>query len=177
MNDQQNKYDQRGSLEMHEKAMLRFTMAAEAKGYEVTKPINKNQIKYDHINCFIKKIVAGKMQSKSVKVVARKRVDAWDADAQSEWIWIELHGVRHQDPGWLYGTRAGLIAFEQSDHFIIVTRDSMQMLVPELIRWEKKVSKPSLAEYAVYSRPGRQDKLTLIKARDLFKINYKIWRY
>lgn len=162
---------------MHEKAMLRFTMAAKEKGYEVVKPINENQIRYEHINCFIKKSIAGNVRSRSVKIVSKKRVDAWDTDSQSEWIWIELHGVRHHDPGWLYGSKANLIAFEQSDHFILVTRDSLKILIDQLIMFSKRVGKPSLAEYAVYSRPGRHDRLTMIRARDLFKINYKIWRF
>lgn len=155
---------------MGTKAEEAFETAAMRMGYEV-KHSNSYQDRIQHWDFSIRK----KGKSLMVEVKAMKRVDSWDQDPQAEWIWIELHGVRKTDKGWLFGGNADLIAFEQSDHFIVVRRRALQMLVGELVE-EKHVTKSSMAEYAIYSRPGREDELAMIRARDLFKIKYKIWR-
>lgn len=167
---QRNEYDQRGALELGEQAESRFETAAARMGFKVI-DARPNQDMYEHWDYLI--IKAGKQHR--VEVKSMKRVDSMDPYEQSEWIWIELHGVRENDEGWLYGGKADLIAFEQSDHFIVVRRPALKNLVERLVI-NKEVTRSSQAEYAIYSRPGRSDKITMIRARDLFKIRYKIWR-
>jgi hypothetical protein len=164
-----NSYDHRGSMEMGNQAEEDFQLCALREGFTIT-PATSGQDTFEHWDFMLEK---GEKKSR-VEVKAMKRVDSWDAKTQAEWIWIELHGVRKNDPGWLLG-KADYFAFEQSDHFIIVRKLDLQRLVDQLVTKET-ARIPSSAEYRMYRRPGRHDLLTMIRARDLHKIKFIIWR-
>jgi hypothetical protein len=82
--------------------------------------------------------------------------------------------VRKDDQGWLYG-KADLIAFELKNSFRIVRRTELLDLVEKLVDFNTKVEKSRQALYKLYSRSGRSDSLTMIKANDLLKITSLEW--
>ena len=164
-----NRYDVRGSLEAGRAAEEKFIQIAIKNGFEVGKTTYSENA-FEHFDYYI--IKEDKMTR--VEVKAMKRIDAWDSEVQDKWLWIELHGVRPTDKGWLEG-KADMIAFEQSDHFILVKRTDLRELV-ELLITHKTVERPSQAQYKIYQRRGRCDKITIIKTQDLNQIRKYIWR-
>ena len=97
------------------------------------------------------------------------------SSVQDEWIWIELHGVREHDRGWLYDGKAELMAFEKKRSFIILMRDDLIKLVEQLVDLNATVYDAKAARYKVYSRPGRPDKITMIETEKLAGIRWDEW--
>ena len=170
-----NKRDFYNSLAEGNKAADLFVDAAVKKGYAVVRSSKWQDIN-EHWDYMIQKKYPSQkgVRAYKVEVKAMKRIEYQDREPQAELIWIELHGVRERDQGWLNG-KADLIAFEQSDHFIVVRRKKLKGLV-EYLASTKKVSRTSEALYCLYSRKGRNDQLTMIRNRDILKIKFKIWR-
>lgn len=110
-----------------------------------------------------------------VEVKAMKRLERSDPDVQDRWVWIELHGVRPHDRGWLYGGKAHLIAFETRNSFVVVPRKSLCALVRRVVNFKAIAPSAGQAKYAVYSRPGRYDALTLIEMKLLLPIAWAEW--
>lgn len=169
LESERNKYDHRQSLEMGKEAELSFYYLCEKAGLDVrmARPYQNTREHWDFM------IIKNKVKTK-VEVKAMKRIGSMDEQVQDKWVWIELHGVHQDDPGWLNG-QADLVAFEQSDHFIMVKRRELKELVKTLIL-DQTTDTAGYAKYKVYSRPGRHDKITMIQATDLLKIWYSIWR-
>jgi len=83
---------------------------------------------------------------------------------QEGYHYVEIKNV-NGDLGWMYGD-ADYIAFECWDYFIVVDRFKLKMFVES--RVEKKfVTNPELAVYRLYTRKGRSDVVTLVKALDI----------
>ena len=104
-----------------------------------------------------------------------KRIQRSDDDVQDEWTWVELHGVRPHDKGWLYG-EANLIAFETRDRFLIVKRLDLISLVHRYVNLDIRANFAKEAQYKVYQRKGRADEITLIETDKLKEILYKEWK-
>jgi hypothetical protein len=105
-----------------------------------------------------------------------KRISRQDADVQDTWHWIELHGVRAKDPGWLYGGKADLLAFERRASFLLVRRTRLMELVEELVDFDHVVETPLDAKYAIYSRARRSDeRLTMIETARMEPIKWDEW--
>ncbi|MRJ02489.1 MAG: hypothetical protein GXO19_05940 [Epsilonproteobacteria bacterium] len=105
-----------------------------------------------------------------IDVKAMKKIERSDPEPQDRWHWIELHGVRPWDRGWLYGGRADYIAFETVRTFLLVPRRALQRLVEEVVERDILVSSPTEAFYRVYKRPNRPDRITLIETELLRSI-------
>ena len=105
---------------------------------------------------------------------AMKRIQRSDDSVQDEWTWVELHGVRPHDKGWLHG-EAKLIAFEIGDSFLIVKRTELISLVHKYVNFDIKVNSAEEAKYNVYQRKGRADEITLIETDKLKEIIYAEW--
>jgi hypothetical protein len=84
---------------------------------------------------------------------------------------VEIHGVRPNDTGWLFG-KANLIAFEKQNSFILVKRLDLLALVNKKVNFVAKVHDPQEALYKIYRRDGRKDKLTLLTASDIEDIKF-----
>jgi hypothetical protein len=78
------------------------------QGWRVTAASNYANVN-DHWGLLIEK---GKEKYR-VDVKGMKRLSRHDSNVQDKWLWIELHGVRERDRGWLYGGKAELMAFEK----------------------------------------------------------------
>ena len=119
-------------------------------------------------------MVKGK-HSYKIDVKAMKRLSRDDSSVQDKWVWIELHGVRPYDKGWLYDGKADLISFEKISSFIIVKRTDLIMLVKSLVDDKTLVHRSREAKYKIYNRQGRPDKITLIETDKLSSIKWDEW--
>jgi hypothetical protein len=155
---------------MGEKAEDVFARIAAQKGWKVTTASNYANIN-DHWDFLIQKGA----ERYRVDVKGMKRLSRHDSGVQDNWIWIELHGVREHDRGWLYGGKADLIAFEKKGSFVIARRDDLIKLVEQLVDMNTIVHSAKDARYKVYSRPGRPDRITMIETEKLASIRWDEW--
>jgi len=110
-----------------------------------------------------------------VEVKSRKRISRSDDGLQSDLTWIEIHGVRPKDTGWLFG-KADLIAFEKESSFIFVKRLDLLAVVNKKVNLVAKVKSAKDALYKIYTRDGRKDKLTLLPSSDIEGIKFMEWK-
>jgi hypothetical protein len=168
--NKRNRYDHKDSLEIGEKAELLFSKIAIQKGWKVTPAPSRSNID-EHWDLLLEKGEKKFM----IDVKAMKRLSRNDPQVQDEWLWIELHGVRIQDPGWLLAGKADLIAFEKKNSFLIVKRTDLIDLLPTLVDYNKTVNRAGDAQYKIYSRTNRPDKITLIETEKLKNIQCVEW--
>ncbi len=170
MHDKRNKHDKRDCLEIGQRAETVFARIAAEKGWKVTAASSYANV-HDHWDLLIEKGA----ERYRVDVKGMKRLSRLDSHVQDEWMWIELHGVRENDRGWLYGGKAELIAFEKKDALVVVKRDDLIELVEQLVDLNTTVHLAKAARYKVYSRPGRPDRITLIETEKLKAIAWDEW--
>lgn len=168
--NKRNRYDNKDSLEIGEKAEQLFTKIAIQKGWKVTTASSRSNID-EHWDLLLEK---GDKKF-TIDVKAMKRLRRQDSQVQDGWIWIELHGVRIQDPGWLLAGKADLLAFEKQNSFLIVKRTDLINLLPKLVDFNKTVNRACDAQYKIYSRTNRPDKITLIETEKLKDIQCVEW--
>ena len=110
--NRRNKYDTKDCLNLGDRAEVIFKKIARSKGWDVKEATERQNID-EHWDYLIKK------DSKSFKVdvKAMKRISRSNQDVQDSWFWVEFHGVRSYDRGWLYDGKADLIAVERKIHF------------------------------------------------------------
>ena len=166
-----NRYDKKDSLELGRRAEDSFARLAVKHGFKVTASSEKGNID-EHFDYVIER--DGKSHKVDVKSIKRKSRE--DKELQDEFLWIELHGVRADDRGWLYDGKADLIAFELANSFRIVDRLELIALVENLVDFEAKVSSSKDALYKIYSRKSRPDLLTMIKSEDVLQLRHAEWR-
>jgi hypothetical protein len=163
---QRNPYDQKNCLEIGENAERTFIKLAIDKGHFIRKS-NGGEDASQHWDVLLK-------NNCRVDVKAMKRIKRSDEFVQDEWCWVELHGVRKNDKGWLYG-KAKVIAFETDKDFILVKRTDLIKLVNKYVNSDILVNSAEEAKYKVYQRRGRADKITLIETAKLKEIKHVIW--
>jgi hypothetical protein len=108
-----------------------------------------------------------------VDVKSMKKIQRTDNLPQDSLIWIELHGTSKANPGWLYGSKTHLLAFETCNSFLLVERTKIIELVAKYV-YKVAVKKAQDAKYKHYSR-GAYDILTLVEISKLRKIAYDEW--
>lgn len=171
MYTKRNKFDNRDSLEIGEKAEKIFAKLAERKGWTVIEASHNENIN-EHWDFLIYK----PSESYKVDVKAMKRLSRYDSSVQDTWFWVELHGVRHYDPGWLYGGKADLIAVEKGEAFVIVKRVDLIELVERVVDRDAIVFSAKEAKYKVYNRHGRPDKISMIETKTIETIKWDEWQ-
>jgi hypothetical protein len=170
MADRRNQFDRSNCLERGDTSETLFKKSAIRNGWEVLDPTGRQNID-QHWDFLIQR---GDERFR-VDVKALKKISRHDAAAQDSWIWIELHGVRESDAGWLFAGKADLLAFEKINSFIIVRRWDLINLVQQLVDFGSLVLSPDTAQYKVYQRSGRPDKITLIESKHLDSIKWDQW--
>jgi len=165
-----NQYDHRDCLEMGESAEAMFAELAERHGWSVTRAASEADIDqhWDYA-------IAKDDRRFLVDVKAMKRVSRRDPSVQDQWLWVELHGVRLGDKGWLFGGKADLLAVETRDAFVIVERQDLARLVQQLVEWDRPVPTAREAHYRPYRRSGRHDLLALIETSRLLELKHARW--
>src|SRR5690349_14885685 len=93
-----NRYDKKDSLELGQNAENSFAQSAIRHGWRV-EPAPADSNKHEHFDYIMSK----DGRSLNVEVKSRKRMGRRDSEVQDEHVWIELHGVRKDDQGWLHG--------------------------------------------------------------------------
>ncbi len=166
-----NRYDKKDSLEIGRRAEDSFARLAVQHGFKIVASSGRSN-KDEHYDYVMER--DGKTFRVDVKSL--KRLSRRDGLTQDTYIWVELHGVRADDQGWLYAGHADLIAFELGKSFRIVDRLELIALVEKRVDINAKVAAPKDALYKVYSRKSRPDLLTMIRAEDLKGIRYAEWR-
>lgn len=169
---ERNQFDNRDSLELGNTAQDKFKILAQQRGWQVV-DANQDQDINEHWDFLIIKKSNG--EEYRVDVKARKRISRWDNSQQDEWIWIEFHGVRENDLGWLYGGRADLFAFEMIDRFVIITKTNLQSIAENKVAKNERVNSAKDAKYKIYSRAGRPDVISLIEMKLIVASAWDIW--
>ncbi len=165
-----NRFDKKDSLELGEKAEGLFVETARRLGWQVS-PSSRDENIDEHWDFLIEK----EDQKYKVEVKSAKRIHRNDSGTQSEYTWVEIHGVRPKDAGWLFG-KADLIAFEKGSSFILVKRLDLLAVVNKKVNLVAKVRDSKDALYKIYSRDKRKDKLTLLPTSDIEEIKFMEWR-
>jgi hypothetical protein len=166
--NRRNKFDRKDSLELGQSAESRFASLARKRGWAVIEASITGNIE-DHYDYEISK---GERHFR-VDVKSKKRVSRKAGVVQDDLIWIEFRTVR-DTKGWLFGD-ADLIAFETQTGFKIVERKTLVRVINKHVKLHVKADKPEDALYKVYTRKGRPDEITLIKASDLAPILWDEW--
>ncbi len=164
-----NRFDKKDSLELGEHAEHLFIVLAVKLGWKVSASLKDENIN-EHWDYMIEK----ESDIFKVEVKSRKRISRSDGGLQSDLTWVEIHGVRPKDAGWLFG-KADLIAFEKEKSFILVKRLDLLTLVNKKVNLVAKVREPKDALYKIYTRAGRKDKLTLLPTKDIEEIKFMEW--
>lgn len=164
---ERNKFDNSNCMEIGENAQMQFNQIANKQGFNVILPTVTQDIN-EHWDSQIEK----EGQCLKVDVKAMKRLKREDSEVQDEWTWIELHGVRPYDAGWLYNGKSDLIAFEKKNSFVLVKRTDLIAILPSLIDMNSLVSDVADARYKIYQRYGRPDKISLIELNKLEPIKW-----
>jgi hypothetical protein len=165
-----NRFDKKDSLELGENAENLFIVLAVKLGWKVSASSKDENID-EHWDYLIEK----ESDIFKVEVKSRKRINRKDDGLRSDLTWVEIHGVRPKDAGWLFG-KADLIAFEKEASFLIVKRRDLLTIVNKKVNLVAKVRTPQDALYKIYNRAGRKDKLTLLRTEDIEEIKFMEWR-
>jgi hypothetical protein len=165
-----NRFDKKDSLELGEKAEELFAELARRAGWQVS-PSSKTENIDEHWDFRISK--GG--ENFKIEVKSAKRVGRNDDGIQFKYTWVEIHGVRPKDTGWLFG-KADLIAFERETSFLFVKRLDLLAVVNKKVNLVAKVTTPQAAVYKIYRREGRKDKLTLLPSSDIEEIKFMEWK-
>ncbi|MCI0475353.1 MAG: hypothetical protein L0Y55_03845 [Anaerolineales bacterium] len=171
MPNTRNQFDTRDCLERGESAEQQFARLAATRGYRVSASAGQQDID-EHWDL----LIAKPGETYRVDIKAMKRIARSDARAQDNWVWIELHSVRTDDIGWLFGGKADWIAFERAASFVIVPRAALVALIPKIVDRKSRVTKPADAKYKLYQRANRPDLLTLVEMTQLDKIKIAEWQ-
>lgn len=124
---------------------------------------NSYQEKVEHFDF----IITDKREWK-VEVKAQKKTNRYDKNFNNDWIWVEFQGITGQE-GWLYGS-SDVIAFELSDHFLIVSTKMLRDFCEKNVDKSAFVSQAKDAKYKTYRREGRKDSVALIRLNDIKNI-------
>ena len=171
--NERNRYDGRDSLEIGDTAQEIFKCIAISRGFEVIRSTESQDID-EHWDYLIIKNATGERFCVDIKGL--KRISRWDELPQDNWVWIEFHGVRPADKGWLFGGRADLFAFERKGDFVIIAKDALQYLANSLVDKSRRVQNAGGAEYRIYSRQGRYDLISRIEMKHVVKNCWDIWQ-
>ena len=165
-----NRFDKKDSLELGEKAEGLFVEMARQSGWQVSASSKDENID-EHWDYRIAK----DKEDFKVEVKSAKRIHRNDSGTQFEYTWVEIHGVRPKDTGWLFG-KADLIAFEKESSFIFVKRLDLLAVVNKKVNLVAKVRDSKDALYKIYTRDQRKDKLTLLPTSDIEEIKFMEWK-
>lgn len=173
-----NKRDSNGSALIGQMGEDIFQSTMEKKTHLIIKKANYKQQTQEHWDYSLE----GNGKKLTVDVKAMKRVGRWDGKQQSDLIWIEIQSVSEKiKKGWLYG-KADVIAFQNEDGFLFVSRRKLANLCEKLVGYDPKTvtvddCKKTKGLYKLYNRRDRKDILTMIKKEDILGIEHNYLKY
>lgn len=146
--------------ELAEKA---FIAVAEAFGWQ-TQRASQYENLYQHRDVRIWKGKCARQGDFWVDIKSAKKLRRSDPDVQFDRLWIEVHGVRPNDPGWVIGGESALIAFETALGFQLVRRRALwEWIEAKIPKQPTLVTRPEEAVAgACYKRESRPHELSTI---------------
>ena len=171
MIDKKNKFDKSDCLERGDQSESLFKILAIRHNWNIIEATERENID-DHWDY---RIIKGTERYR-VEVKSMKKLSRSDNAVQDTWTWIELHGVRENDGGWLFAGKSDIIAFEKNDSFILVKRVDLIRVISSIVDFGLSVHDSAEAQYKVYQRKDRFDKISLIETRFLDSIKWDEWR-
>lgn len=108
----------------------------------------------------------------TIDAKAMKRVTR-GGPLQDELTYIEWRSTGGK-PGWLLAG-ADVIVFERFDDLVLIPRVDLLEFATMRVERSLVVTKPHDSLYAVYTRTGRKDEISLIRLRDLPQDKIVIW--
>lgn len=157
-----HQYDSNNSGKNGYDAEINFILYAESKGW-LWKYASLNNNCQNHID-FIVNI--NNTQYK-IDVKAKKRINRSDNQTNNNAIWIEL-----SDSGWLIGSKADYIAFEDDNNFLFVKRKELLKYIGNIYNIIKKRKQKDL--FSIYQRRDNESSLTLIPKFIIEKMKDKL---
>lgn len=159
-----NQFDRDGKcLKSGNDAVVKFKRIAKKTGLQFRDSSFNDDVN-KHIDIWV--------DNKSYDIKSAKKRNRSDKQKDYDSIWIELHGVRPNDGGWLYDGNADFIAFETRGGFIIF--DRLKLLkyvdgVQKKIRLKDGVHSSSTSKKLnrIYSRRDRPDEIICFALEEL----------
>ena len=106
-------------------------------------------------------------------------------EQQDKYTWLELHGSGKNNPGWIYNTKADIIAFETKIGFLIAKVSDIKVFISfNLIKeYSSTIKNPEEIVNKVYKRNGgkrkgledKYDELMLVKTGDIKRLSIYVW--
>jgi hypothetical protein len=169
--DRRNKYDTKDSLKLGDVAEQLFKNIDIKKGWSINQATQQQNID-EHWDFLIWR----ESEKYKVDVKAMKRMSRYDPSVQDKWFWVEFHGVRPDDRGWLYDGKSDLIAIERTTSFLIVKRQDLIQLAEKLVDKTRRVFTAREAKYKLYQRTGRPDLISMVEIEKLKAIQWDVWQ-
>ena len=140
---------------------------ANSLGYEVA-IASEAQDKAEHWDVLLDGSL--KVDVKAMKAFQR------GGDLQDKYICVELHGAKQDIRGWLYGSRADIIAFQTWYGFLLVWRKEFIKLVESQVDMDSVAYCSSDAVKKVYNRK-ENEWISWIERKDIEsnKCVFQIW--
>jgi len=134
----------------------------EREGYETQKSTTEDDI-YNGVD-FWAVGNDGKAYGFDAKAMKRK---TRGSEIQDEWAFVEWYNVRGY-PGWLtHDSGCDILVFERENDILLVRRICLLDFCNRRTNINKYVTAADLAEYSMYSRPGRKDLISMFRFQDL----------
>lgn len=132
----------------------------EREGYETQKSTQEEDI-YAHVDFWA---VGKDGKAYGFDAKARKSLSRGEA-AQDEWAFVEWRNVKGF-PGWLV-QGCDILIFERASDIVLLKRERLLEFCRARTMFSKTVSRAADAKYCVYSRPQRDDLISLFRFEDL----------
>ena len=132
-----------------------------AIGYEVKLP-TQYEARARHVDFWMRR---GGAPWLSVDAKAMKKLRRYDQSVQDEWTFIEWMNNQGRD-GWLV-SGAELMVFERERVLMLIRREELLRWASSKVDFNKHVTRSSEAKYAMYSRQGRADLMSLIRLDEI----------
>ena len=158
------KHDTRGAQSTGNRAEKRFEKVCENCGLIAIKS-HEAVDKYSHIDYLVYEKGTGVQYTVDVKAMPLKK-------SLQRYRTIEIKGVGENgfdNPGWLNG-KAKYIAFEFLDGFALVDREQLKEYVMRNVNQNIQEDRIENAWHRFYTRPGRNDLITLLNNEEVIAL-------
>lgn len=140
----------------------------EREGYETQKSTMEDDI-YNGVD-FWAVGNDGRAYGFDAKAMKRKRRGS---EIQDEWAFVEWRNV-YGYPGWL-AHGCDILVFERASDIVLVRRNCLLDFCKRMTNFDRYAPSANLAEYCLYSRPGRKDAISMFRFKDL-DVQHRVYK-
>jgi len=139
-----------------------FKQVSLNNGYKVIRHASSDEDMFEHWDWLCEK------DSKLLKIEVKGKKHLWrNGPELLDSICVEWRNVRGNN-GWIYG-KSDLIAFHVDRLFLIFNREELLKSCEKLVNFNKEVKSFKDSYNCIYTRPNRDDRMSLIKLSDVCK--------